>query len=653
VTRRAPRGQTLPLAAAAALVLAWILLPAVLRDGLRERAADQVLSWAAPPPADDRVVLVDIDSASLASLGAWPWPRQTLARLLEAIAATEPAVIVLDILLEEADRLSPAALARRLAALTGRAEFDLLAATLPDGDAALAAAMGQVPTILGLLPAATMSPAPATVPVLRSGAAGLRPFLAAPGMRGPPPELAAQAAGLGLLALEEDVDGRIRRLPLLAAIGGEPMPGLAVEAVRLATGASALLLQARPLQLVMGDAVVPLDASASLRLRPGVAERWQGRAMSAAALLAEPGAAAARLAGRIVLVGGSAPELGGARPAAGGEVATTLHLQAEGIARLLDGGGPIRPAWLPPLEAAAAALLALLAVALPFRLSPRRAAGLVGLALLLWCGAAVLMLAGPFPRLLMDPIGPPLLALVAYGIAALASAIGAEQRARALRTRFEQHLAPEVVRRIAAAPGSLRLAGETRDITAFFTDIEGFTAMTERAAATDLVALLDAYLDATTAIVIAHGGLVEKIVGDAIHAVFGAPVALPDHPARAVACAAALLRAAEAQRETPLGQRLGLGRTRIGIESGPAIVGDVGGSRKLDYTAHGTVMNTAARLEAANKTLGSAICIGPEAASRLGPAAGLVSLGHLALRGRSGELEVFTPAAFWPPAGLR
>jgi adenylate cyclase len=647
VTRRAPGGPALPLVAAAALVLAWIALPAALRDGLRERAADQVLSWAGPPPADDGVVLVDIDSASLAGLGAWPWPRQGLARLLDAIAAAGPAVIVLDILLEEADRLSPAALARRLAALTGRPEFDVLAATLPDGDAALAAAMNRVPTVLGLLPAASAGPAPATVPVLRSGAAGLRPFLTAPGLRGPPPVLAAQAAGLGLLALEDDVDGRIRRLPLLAAIGGEPVPGLAVEAVRLAAGASALLLQARPPQLVMGDAVVPLDASASLRLRPGVAARWQGRAISAAALLAAPGAAAARLAGRIVVVGGSAPELGGARPAAGVAVATTLHLQAEGIARLLDGGGPVRPAWLPPLEAAAAALLALLAVLLPFRLSPRRAAALVGLALLLWCGGAVLMLmlAGPVPRLLLDPVGPALLALVAYGIAALASAIGAEQRARALRTRFEQHLAPEVVRRIAAAPGSLRLAGETRDITALFTDIEGFTAMTERAAATELVALLDAYLDATTAIVIAHGGLVEKIVGDAIHAVFGAPVALPDHPARAVACAAALLRAAEAQRETPLGRRLGLGRTRIGIESGPAIVGDVGGSRKLDYTAHGTVMNTAARLEAANKTLGSAICIGPETATRLGPAAGLVPLGRVAVRGRSRELEVFTLAA--------
>ena len=99
--------------------------------------------------------------------------------------------------------------------------------------------------------------------------------------------------------------------------------------------------------------------------------------------------------------------------------------------------------------------------------------------------------------------------------------------------------------------------------------------------------------------------MIDKIVGDAIHAIFNAPFALEDHPRRAVASALALLEATEEVRRSPLGQRLQLGRTRVGIETGPAIVGDVGGSRKLDYTAHGNAMNAAARLEAANKDLGS------------------------------------------------
>ena len=193
-------------------------------------------------------------------------------------------------------------------------------------------------------------------------------------------------------------------------------------------------------------------------------------------------------------------------------------------------------------------------------------------------------------------------------------------------------------------PAALRLRGEMREITALFTDIEGFTSMTERAEPADLVALLDAYFDVATRIVTDHGGMIDKIVGDAIHAIYNAPFTLEDHPQRAVASALALLRATDEVRRSPLGQRLRLGRTRVGIETGPAIVGDVGGSRKLDYTAHGNAINAAARLEAANKDLGSAICIGPGTAARLDPAT-LRQIGTLTPRGQSSEIAVYTPAS--------
>jgi adenylate cyclase len=177
-----------------------------------------------------------------------------------------------------------------------------------------------------------------------------------------------------------------------------------------------------------------------------------------------------------------------------------------------------------------------------------------------------------------------------------------------------------------------------------FTDVEDFTSMTERAEPTDLVALLDAYFDVASRIVTDHGGMIDKIVGDAVHAIFNAPFSLDNHPARAVSCALSLLEASEEVRRSPLGQRLRLGRTRVGIETGTAIVGDVGGSRKLDYTAHGNAMNAAARLEAANKELGSSICIGPGTAGRLDPAT-LRKIGTLTLRGRSEPIDVFTPIA--------
>ena len=276
------------------------------------------------------------------------------------------------------------------------------------------------------------------------------------------------------------------------------------------------------------------------------------------------------------------------------------------------------------------------------RLRPASAALLALLVCLAWTAAAAA--AVPGLGVLLDPAGPPIVAIVTFALAAIARFARDEWRARLLRLSFEQHLAPEVVRRIAADPTALRLRGEMREITALFTDIEGFTSMTERAEPADLVALLDAYFDVATSIITDRGGMIDKIVGDAIHAIFNAPFALEDHPQQAVASALALLEATEQVRCSPLGQRLQLGRTRVGIETGPAIVGDVGGSRKLDYTAHGNAINAAARLEAANKDLGSAICIGPGTAARLDPAM-LRPIGTLTLRGQSGEITVYTPAA--------
>jgi adenylate cyclase len=408
-----------------------------------------------------------------------------------------------------------------------------------------------------------------------------------------------------------------------------------VEAVRLREGAETILLAADPPRLVLGEVTAALDATAALRLPPGMAVP----AIPAATLLAEPAAAAERIAGRIVVIGGSAPELGGLRPAAHGAAVASVQLQAAAVAALLSGGGPVRSGALIPAETAGAGLLAAIAVLAAPLLRPWRAALLVATVLLGWVGMAAFLL----PRgLLLDPAGPPAVGAASYAVAALLAFSATERRARALRARFDQRLPPDVVARLAARPELARLPGETREITALFTDLEGFTAMTERAAPQDLLAFLDAYLDALTRAVLAHGGTVEKIVGDAVHAVFNAPLDLPDHPRRARDCALAILAAAEAARETPLGRKLGAGRTRIGIETGRAVVGDVGGAGRLDYTAHGDAMNTAARLEAANKEFGTSVLIGPAAAARIGVAT-LRPLGPVSLRGRAEPLEVYTP----------
>jgi len=230
----------------------------------------------------------------------------------------------------------------------------------------------------------------------------------------------------------------------------------------------------------------------------------------------------------------------------------------------------------------------------------------------------------------------------AFVVATMISLAATGHREALLRSRFEQHLAPAVVRCILARPGLAKLRGERREVTALFTDVEGFTAMTHRVDPAILVNTLDNYFEGMAIIITAHGGMIDKIVGDGVHALFNAPNDLKDHPQRAVECAIALRSWSETFRHRPEAAMIGFGTTRIGLETGPAIVGDVGIRAKLDYTAHGDSVNVAARLEAANKELGSSICIGPVVASRCDQSL-LRPLGKIIVRGRDEAMTVFEP----------
>ena len=244
-------------------------------------------------------------------------------------------------------------------------------------------------------------------------------------------------------------------------------------------------------------------------------------------------------------------------------------------------------------------------------------------------------------RLLVDPAGPGLIALAVFLLTALLSFALTRRRERRLRRRFEQRLHPAVVARLADRPDLLKLAGEYRVITVLATDLEDFTALTHRLEPEALISLLDGYLEGITRIIVAHGGMIDKIVGDAVHGMFNAPLDLPDHAGQALAAAREIVEWAERHRGLPAVRTHGLGRTRVGIESGRVIVGDVGIGTRLDYTAYGDAVNLAVRLEALNKELGTTILVGPEAIALLG-GSGLRLLDPIEIRGRDGRLAIAT-----------
>jgi adenylate cyclase len=207
---------------------------------------------------------------------------------------------------------------------------------------------------------------------------------------------------------------------------------------------------------------------------------------------------------------------------------------------------------------------------------------------------------------------------------------------------LSRYFSPNLAQRISSSADDIDLRGQRREIATLFTDIESFTTLVESLEPEILGPLLNDYLVGMTEIVFAHDGTVTKIIGDALHVLFGAPGEQADHAARAVACALALDDYSEQFRMRWLEKNIRLGVTRIGLHAGPAIVGNFGGDRFFDYTAYGDTINIAARLESANKQLGTRVCVSGALAAKVDGFKGR-PVGDLVLRGKTEPLKTFEP----------
>ena len=207
---------------------------------------------------------------------------------------------------------------------------------------------------------------------------------------------------------------------------------------------------------------------------------------------------------------------------------------------------------------------------------------------------------------------------------------------------FGRFLAPSVVEKILENPEELELQGEVREVSFVFTDLEGFTSLTESTPPQQMVRLVNRYLEEACDVVIEQGGTIDKIVGDALHVMYNAPLFESDHAQRAVECALALDRWSTQFRQRVREEGINLGVTRIGVNTGECIVGNFGGRHRFDYTAHGDAINTAARLEAINQRLGTRVCVSE---STVDKCQGIVfrPVALLVLRGKTRGLTAYLP----------
>jgi len=353
---------------------------------------------------------------------------------------------------------------------------------------------------------------------------------------------------------------------------------------------------------------------------------------------------------KIVLVGWMLPDDRDDHPTpmdVDGEETLGVLIQAEKLSQLLDGRRlPTIGPWATWLLCAATALLgvglALVPISMFFKLTVALA-GILG-----WLVFVIVLgqMGGP----MLPFVAPALAWPIAIGLAETFEGARARLERQQIRNAFQHFVSPAIVKSLLDNPEKLGLHGEEREISTIFTDLQGFTALTLEVEPRLMVQLLNGYLDSMLDTVIERGGTVDKVIGDAVHACFGAPTDQPEHAQMALDCALELDRVCRTYQakvmsehgEMLLAKGVKWGETRIGLHTGRAIVGNFGSEQRFDYTAHGDSVNTAARFEGANKTLGTRICVSRATIAQCTDVTAR-RIGMLKVAGRTSYIEALEP----------
>ncbi len=628
----------------AALIILRLLDPQPV-ESLRLRYFDLLQSMQPPSASVDQVVIVDIDERSLAQVGQWPWPRTRVAEMVTTLLEAGATAVGFDMLFAEPDRMSPARFVASTQGLPRQLTQALLAAR--DNDQVLAERLSDTPVVLGVSathetdhPYANRRQARTPVVEVNGDA---RPHLLAYGsvIRNLD-VLEAAAQGRGMVTLNSERDGIVRRIPAVLRSGDALYPTLSVELVRIVAGRENYSLVANENGggidgLRIGPYDVPTDMNGLVWLRHR--QHDPGMYISATDLV-DGDFDRAAVRGKVVLVGTSAVGLRDLRATPVNAAIPGVEIHAQLLNSILGQDFLSRPNFALGLELTAALLFGMLVIVTVPRASALTSLPII-VAVLAATGGTSWYLFG-VRSLLIDASFPILCTAALFTILIYGNFSRAEAQRRQVRTAFGQYLAPALVERLVDDPTKLELGGEQREMTFLFTDIAGFTAFAENIDPAVLTRTLNAYLDQMCQIVMAHGGTIDKIVGDAVHALFNAPIDQPDHAQRAVTCGLALDTFGREFAQQMQAEGLNFGHTRIGINTGHCVVGNFGGSQRFDYTAHGDAINTAARLEAANKHLGTTICVAGTTADQCRDIP-FRPIGSLLLQGRQRGLDTFEP----------
>ena len=541
-------------------------------ETVRLKAFDSLFSLG-DPVISEYLATYDIDEDALAEKGQWPWPRQDLAKLNDELLAAGAAAVVYTVLFPEADRFG--------------------------GDQEFAESMQRLPTFLS---------AAATTDTTRQegwhiGVATMGPVLERalgyPGILPNVPILQESAAGTGVVNTAPEVDGLVRRVPMLVRVGEALYPALGLDVLRGLAGDPSY--QAKAGEAGIQAVRVPSFKTVQTDSVGRVWINWNTEIPT-------------DIEGRVVLVGVTAAGITPLVPTPKG-LMHPHRIQGALFETLLQGTAPIRPDWALAAELLAVLVLGLCVAVISQRFPvPWVSITVVGLSAAT-AGASVL--AYTRFNFLIDAAFP-VLTLLGVGGTGIAQRMIAEYRLKLqIRGQFGTYVSPDLVKQLENDPSLLRLGGETKTMTFLFCDIVGFTPISEKLQEDPqkLVGLINRLLTQLTDCVLSHGGTVDKFMGDCIMAFWGAPMDCEDHAQRAMLASKDMLMLLDDLNSQLDAEDLPHLNVGVGINTGPCVVGNMGSEARFDYSVLGDAVNTASRLEGQTRNYDDWILIGENTAA--------------------------------------
>ena len=596
--------------------MAFITLAAITFLGLKEPQVKEILRLKAfdlllqseTKQVSQDIGVITIDEKAIEKYGQWPWKRDVLAEVIYKLREAEVGIIVLPILFSEADRLG--------------------------GDAELAEALqyGVVISQVGTTQT-NKNAVPRGVAKINDPMPWLYTW---PGMLGPISELGQNASGVGVVNTVPEVDGVVRRMPLIMRVGDETYPAMAIEVIRVAVGAPSYQIKAGEggiiAMRVPGYPTINTDANARIWLR------WNKEYETISLADIDQ---VSKFKGRTVIVTPTAEGLNSI-------VATPLgekymyEITANALQTVLDGK-QIKRVDISALVEVVAAVLIGISIIVATRFFPYWA---IGITLALLYSGTVYASYLVFHRYsLLGDASWAVITLTVVGFHAVFNRFILEfQQKQQIKKQFEHYLDPRMVKKLQQDPSLLKLGGETRYMTFMFCDIRGFTPISEQYKdnPAELTKLINRFLTRMTNVIIANGGTVDKFMGDCIMAFWNAPLKTADHQMLAVLTASQMQSELAMLNEQLTAENLPNIKVGIGINSGEALVGNMGSDQRFDYSVIGDPVNLAARLESASKTLGHTLIVGEATKKVIDDKFPFKFVDSITVKGKTEPVNVYT-----------